>query len=188
MDENLDLAALRRGDPRAFEGLVRQHQPVVLGLCQSMGLRGPDIDDAAAEVFAAVFRSIGNFEGRSALGTWVYRIACRVIPKARRKYRARASEQPDDQQADVDQATPLEQSERNEVHERVWSAVESLEERSALVVEMHYRRGIGVDEIAEVLQCPPGTVKTLLFRARARLKEILGKHVTLREPGAGRDQ
>jgi RNA polymerase sigma-70 factor (ECF subfamily) len=178
-EENIDLAALRRGDSRAFAELVRRHQPVVLGLCQSLGLRGADIDDAAAEVFAAVFRSIGNFEARSALGTWVYRIAYRVIPKARRKFRARASEQPDEQQADENQATPLEQSQRNEVHERIWRAVESLEERSAMVVEMHYRRGMGMDEIAEVLKCPPGTVKTLLFRARARLKEILGRHGSL---------
>lgn len=174
-DENLDLAALRRGDPRAFAGLVEQHQPVVLGLCQAMGLRGADSDDAAAEVFAAVFRSIANFEGRSALGTWVYRIACRVIPKVRRRCRSRSGEQPDEGQADARQATPLEESTRNEMNERVWEAVASLEDRSALVVEMHYRRGIAVEEIAAAIQCPPGTVKTLLFRARQRLKEILNR-------------
>lgn len=174
-EQNIDLVALRRGDARAFAELVRRHQPIVLGLCQTLGMRGADIDDAAAEVFAAVFRSIGNFEARSALGTWVYRIAYRVIPKVRRRLRSRSSEEPDDQQPDQRSATPLEQSQRNEVHERVWRAVESLEERSAMVVEMHYRRGMSVEEIAEVMQCPTGTVKTLLFRARARLKEILGR-------------
>ena len=174
-DENLDLAALRRGDPLAFAGLVEQHQPVVLGLCQAMGLRGADRDDAAAEVFAAVFKSIGHFEGRSALKTWVYRIACRVIPKVRRRCRGRGNEQPDEGQADPRQATPLELSTRNELHEHVWSAVASLEDRSAMVVEMHYCRGFSVEEIADALQCPAGTVKTLLFRARKRLKEILGR-------------
>ena len=172
-DENLDLAALRQGDPRAFAALVEQHQPVVMGLCQAMGLRGADCDDAAAEVFAAVFRSIANFEGRSALGTWVYRIACRVIPKARKRCRGRAGEQHDEARADTRQATPLEESSRNEMHERVWEAVALLEDRSALVVEMHYRRGFAVEDIAAAIQCPTGTVKTLLFRARARLKEIL---------------
>jgi RNA polymerase sigma-70 factor (ECF subfamily) len=172
-DENLDLAALRQGNPRAFAVLVEKHQAVVLGLCQSMGLRGPDCDDAAAEVFAAVFRSIANFEGRSALGTWVYRIACRVIPKVRKRVRSRTGEQVDEGRADTRQSTPLEESSRNEIHERVWEAVASLEERSAMVVEMHYRRGFPVEEIAAALQCPTGTVKTLLFRARARLKEIL---------------
>src|SRR5580698_3975558 len=113
-DENLDLAALRRGDPRAFAGLVEQHQPVVLGLCQAMGLRGADRDDAAAEVFAAVFRSIARFEGRSALGTWIYRIAFRVIPKVRKRYRAGSGQQPDDTRPDPNQETPLEASSRNE--------------------------------------------------------------------------
>ncbi len=173
VDDNIDLAALRRGDSRAFTRLVQQHQSVVLGLCQTLGLRGADVDDAAAEVFAAVYRSLPHFEGRSALGTWIYRIAYRVIPKVRRKYRSKASEEPDDQQPDAHQATPLEQSAKKEIHARVWRAVESLEERSAMIVEMHYRRGIGIEEIAQTLQCPAGTVKTLLFRARQKLKELL---------------
>lgn len=175
VDENLDLQALKKGDAREFARLVERHQAVVLGLCQSLGLHGADRDDAAAEVFAAVFRSIGAFEGRSALGTWVYRIATRVIPKVRRRYRSRQAQQPDEMLADVKQASPAEASARNELHEQVWNAVAQLEERSAMVVEMHYRRGLSVEEIARVLQCPPGTVKTLLFRARARLKELLGR-------------
>jgi RNA polymerase sigma-70 factor (ECF subfamily) len=173
--ENLDLAALRRGDPRAFEGLVQRHQGIVMGLCQSMGLRGADRDDAAAEVFAAVFRSISHFEGRSALGTWVYTIACRVIPKVRQRYRTRTDVEHDDGHVDDRQASPLEQTSRNEMNERVWEAVASLDERSAMIVEMFYRRGWAVEKIAEVLQCPSGTVKTLLFRARGRLKEILSR-------------
>jgi RNA polymerase sigma-70 factor (ECF subfamily) len=175
VDENLDLDALRRGNPREFARLVTLHQPIVLGLCQSMGLRGPDRDDAAAEVFAAVFRSIARFEGRSALGTWIYRIACRVIPKVRRRYLDASNQQPDETQADLNQETPLEQSSRNEINARVWSAVESLDDRSAIVVEMYYRRGMSVEQIGQVIDCPSGTVKTLLFRARLRLKEVLSR-------------
>ncbi|HWE02419.1 MAG TPA: sigma-70 family RNA polymerase sigma factor [Tepidisphaeraceae bacterium] len=175
VDENLDLDALRRGNPRAFARLVELHQPVVLGLCQSMGLRGADSDDAAAEVFAAVFRSIARFEGRSALATWIYRIACRVIPKVRRRYRAASSQQPDETQADENQETPLERTSRNEINARVWTAVESLDDRSAIVVEMFYRRGLSVEQIGQVIDCPSGTVKTLLFRARVRLKEVLSR-------------
>ncbi len=174
-DENLNIAALRRGDPKAFAGLVERHGPVVLGLCQSMGLRGADCDDAAAEVFAAVFRSIPRFEGRSALGTWVYRIASRVIPKVRQRYRRATEQSPDVGRADPNQPTPLEQSSQKEVNERVWLAVAQLEDRSAMIVELHYRRGKSVEEIANVMACPPGTVKTLLYRARQRLKEILAR-------------
>lgn len=139
-----------------------------------MGLYGADRDDAAAEVFAAVFRSVARFEGRSALGTWVYRIACRVIPKARQRYRQRGSESPQEDRPDHRQATPYEQSSQREANGRIWDAVARLDDRSAMAVELHYRRGLGVDEIGDILQCPPGTVKTLLFRARQRLKDLLG--------------
>jgi RNA polymerase sigma-70 factor (ECF subfamily) len=175
VEENLDLDALRRGNPRAFARMVELHQPIVLGLCQSMGLRGADRDDAAAEVFAAVFRSIARFEGRSALGTWIYRIACRVIPKVRKRYRAGSGHQPDDTRPDPNQETPLEASSRNEINARVWTAVESLDDRSAIVVEMYYRQGMSVEQIGEIIECPSGTVKTLLYRARVRLKELLSR-------------
>ena len=173
-EENIDLDALRRGDARAFSQLVARHQALVLSLCQSMGLQGADRDDAAAEVFAAVFRSVARFEGRSALSTWVYRIACRVIPKARQRYRQRGSESPEEDRADPRQTTPYQQSSQRETEHRVWDAVAQLDDRSAMAVELHYRRGMGVEEIGQVLQCPPGTVKTLLFRARAKLKTLLG--------------
>lgn len=175
-EENLDLAALRRGDARAFAMLVERHQRVVLGLCQSMGLKGADIDEAAAEVFAAVFRSIARFEGRAALGTWVYCIATRVIPRVRHRLRSGASQEGcgvPDSRADEHQATPLQMSEQKETRKRLWEAVARLDERSAMAVELHYRRGMSMEEIAGVLQCPAGTVKTLLFRARAQLKGIL---------------
>ena len=54
--ENLDVSALRQGDAAAFACLVRAHQQLVMGLCQARGLFGADADDAAAEVFAAVYR------------------------------------------------------------------------------------------------------------------------------------
>ena len=173
-EPEIPIEPLRRRDPAAFERLVRRHEPVVLGLCQSMGMRGADLDDAAAEVFANVFRSLPNFEGRSALGTWVYRIACRTIPKVRARVRrnAGAAELPAEQ-ADLDSPTPLEMSESAETHRKLWDAVARLDEREAMAVEMHYRRELPVERIAEILECPQGTVKTLLFRARQKLRERL---------------
>ena len=58
-----------------------------MGLGQSLGLSGADLDDAAAEAFAAVYRALPTFKGDAAVGTWVYRIAYRVIVKARTKRR-----------------------------------------------------------------------------------------------------
>ena len=169
----IPLEPLRRREPAAFELLVRRHEPIVLGLCQSMGLSGPDIDDAAAEVFANVFRSLPNFEARSSLGTWVYRIACRTIPKVRTRLRkGRGAELPLEQ-IDSAQRDPADQSESAELYEQLWREVERLDDREAMAIELYYRREMPVEEVAASLECPTGTVKTLLFRARQKLRERL---------------
>lgn len=175
-EENaISLEALRRREPEAFAALVDRHQRVVLGLGQAMGLRGADLEDAAAEVFANVFRALPRFEGRSSIGTWVYRIACRTIPKVRSKLRPSGSEPIGDRSPDAGHATPHQQSVEAETNRQIWDAVERLEPREAMAIEMHYRRDWPVERIAGVLECPEGTVKTLLFRARQKLKTALAR-------------
>lgn len=171
--DELPLESLRRREVAVFERLVARHQAVVLGLGQALGLRGADLDDAAAEVFANVFRALPRFDGRSAVGTWVYRIACWTIPKVRARYHNSSAEAMPDAVLDPRQSTPLEMAETAERNSRIWGAVARLEEREALAIELCYRRGWNVAQIAEVLECPEGTVKTLLFRARQKLRRSL---------------
>jgi RNA polymerase sigma-70 factor (ECF subfamily) len=172
----VDLDRLRQQDARAFAALVADHQAVVLGLGQSLGLRGADLDDAAAEAFAAVYRALPRFEARSELGTWVYRIAYRVIVKAREKRKRLAiATLPEESPPASTAPGPVDRAEQTETAKAVWAAVETLDPRSATAVEFYYRREWSLEKIAEVLECPVGTVKTLLFRARERLREILSK-------------
>jgi RNA polymerase sigma-70 factor (ECF subfamily) len=166
------LERLRALDAEAFTALVADHQAVVLGLCQSLGLRGADVEQAAADVFANVFRALPNFDGRSKPGTWVYRIACRTILKAKARNRRHPQTSDLHDRIASRDSTPDRIVEEAELRERVWDAVASLPAREALAIEMYYRRGWPVQEIAVVLECPSGTVKTLLFRARERLKTI----------------
>ena len=170
VEPEIPLEPLRRREPRAFEALVRRHQPAVLGLCQSMGLNGPDIDDAAAEAFANVFRALPNFEGRSTLRTWVYRITCRTIPRIRARMRKTKGAELPAEQIDDAQRSPFEESESAELCERLWSEVEKLDVREAMAIELYYRQELPVEDVAASLQCPTGTVKTLLFRARQKLR------------------
>lgn len=178
LDPPPDLARLRARQPAAFTRLVEQTRRIVLGLGQSVGLHGADLDDAAAETYLSVYRALPNYEGRSAVTTWVYTIAVRTISTWRRRAgRGRAAALPEAGIASTG-PTPAAAAERAESDERVWSAVAALEPRSAMAVELYYRRGLGVDDVAAALGCPAGTVKTLLFRARQELK------VTLSEEGA----
>lgn len=174
VDRPIDLQQLQRQDADAFADLVARHQNVVLGLAQSLGLRGADLDDAAAESFAAIYRALPRFQARSELGTWVYRIAYRVILKARAKRKRGAMAELVTEPA-AEQSRVGEKMERTEMAEALWVAVEKLEPRQAAVIELFYRREFPLEKIAETLKCPVGTVKTLLFRGRQRLKEILDR-------------
>jgi RNA polymerase sigma-70 factor, ECF subfamily len=171
----VDLDRLRAQDAAAFAELVAEHQAIVVGLGQSLGLRGPDLDDAAAEAFAAVYRALPRFQARSEIGTWVYRIAHRVIVKAREKRKRQSMAELPSESLPSAQPGPSDDAERAETAQLIWITVQTLDSRQASVVELYYRREWPLEKIAAVLECPVGTVKTLLFRARQRLREVLSK-------------
>ena len=170
--QTLDVPAMRAGDADAFAALVQAHQRLVMGLCQSRGLSGADADDAAAEVFAAVYRALPRFEGRSALSTWVYRIACRVIVKSQHRHRSTGTPLAEPG-VDPSAKSPMQAASEEERDRAIWLAVAQLEPRQAMAVELFYRREWNVQQVAEAMACPENTVKTLLFRARRRLKQLL---------------
>jgi RNA polymerase sigma-70 factor (ECF subfamily) len=167
------LQRLRARDAEAFSTLVEEHQAVVLGLCRSLGLRGADVEQVATDVFADIFRALPTFDGRSKLGTWIYRVACRTILRTKARHRRRPQSNPLHDRIESRQPSPERIVEEAELKEHLWKAVATLPAREALAVEMYYRRGWPTREIASVLECPSATVKTLLFRARERLKTIL---------------
>jgi RNA polymerase sigma-70 factor (ECF subfamily) len=167
------LALLRSQDAGAFTELVRGNEALVVGLCQALGLHGADLEDATAEAFAEVFNSLPGYQGRSKISTWVYRIAYRAIVRVR-------SEQRKVWHGELNEAATGDRSpstvaivEQRDNSRRLWAAVGQLEPRQAAAVELYYRRDCSIDEIAERLACPAGTIKTLLHRARAALRETL---------------
>lgn len=160
------------GDAEAFGVLVEAHERMVMSLAQSMGFTGADLDDAAAEVFAEVFQSLSAFAGRSKLRTWIYTIAFRRLCRLRSM--RRSSKQSDTielEQISAPETGPHTLAADAEMYERLWAAVRRLDARSAAVVELFYRQSLPLPEIAEALECPVGTIKTILFRARQALRE-----------------
>jgi RNA polymerase sigma-70 factor (ECF subfamily) len=156
---------------------VQAYQDLVLALGQTLGFRSADLDDTAADVFAEVWLALPGFEGRSSLGTWIYRIAIRVFIRRRRS--APTVTGLSHEIADDPQPPPSQRLEAEESRQRLWHAVAQLDPRSAAAVELYYRQGWPLAQIAEALECPQGTVKTLLFRARASLREALSSQEVL---------
>lgn len=169
------LERLRRRDEEAFALLVREHQALVLALGQSLGLAGADLEEAVAEAFASVYLALPRFRGRSLLRTWVYRVALRTLARYRRRLRRRPSAELHEGLAAESDEAPGQRLELEDENRRLWDAVASLDPRQAAVIELHYRQGWPLEEIAQAVGSPVGTVKTHLFRGRQRLRELLEK-------------
>ena len=168
-----DLDSLRRREEDAFTWLVNQHRSLVLALGRSLGLSGADLDDAAAETFAAIYTALPGFAGRSHLRAWIFSIAHRTMCRFRQQSRKRHFGELPDGQPDHKQPSPDHHAQANEESLRIWAAVSRLEPREAAAIQLYYREDWPLDEIAEALGCPVNTVKTLLFRGRERLRQRL---------------
>ena len=129
----LDLARLRGQDAEEFTRFVRLHERLVLGLCQTLGLKAADADDAAAETFAVAYRALPGFRADSQLSTWLYRIAYRTAIKVRRRYPPPPNvESPE--RADPHAGAPSDAAEKEDTAAAVWHAVALLDPDQAVAV------------------------------------------------------
>lgn len=173
LDTPMDLSRLRAGDAEAFAELVRQFQDRIFSLCQSVGLRGADIDQAAADIFSAVYLALPGFDGRSSLSTWIYQIAFRTASRHKKRSVRHAHAALPDNVAATEQPDAIEDT---ETRENIWKAVAALGSQTAMIVKLYYQDDLPLPEIAEITGRPVGTIKTILFRARQQLHESLARY------------
>jgi RNA polymerase sigma-70 factor (ECF subfamily) len=176
---DLDVDRLKSGDSREFARLVECVQSSIAGICQAQGLRGADIDEAMTDILSAVYLALPSFRAEAQLTTWVYRIAIRTVLRCKGRWRRNAIEtlaHAPDETAPAD--NPARRAETREDHARVWEMVARLDARQALAIELFYRQGWSIEQIASAMSCPGNTVKTLLSRARERLRCLLKEPVT----------
>lgn len=174
------LDALRSPDRKErsrgeFE-IFRQYQPQVRALLARALGPGADLDDAVQESFIDIFRGLPRFEGRSGLGTWIYRVALRRGWKcaARRKTR---------QQREIVNETLVEHTagsatgsdlQTRELVRRLEAALGELNFEHRSIIALSGLEGLSPAEIAATLGIPVGTVHSRLSRAREKLRELLG--------------
>ena len=167
------VAAARRGNMQAFEKLYRAHSARVYGLCLRM-TRSPDIAEECVQMaFVRAWQSLQAFEGRSAFGTWLHRIAVNEVLSHRRN---RGTRQESDDES-VTQYAPndvgVERFDPLDVVD-VERALETLPEgaRDAIVLQTVY--GYSHEEVSEMLGVAVGTCKAQVHRGRRLLRERLG--------------
>ena len=183
----------QRGDQRAFEMLVIKYQRRIERLIGRM-VRDVDlVQDIAQESFIRAYRALPQFRGDSAFYTWLYRIAVNTAKKALVELKrdplvteaARASRDDDDEPSRAenelsDGETPESVLASKQVAVAVNSAIEALSEDLRQAITLREIEGLSYEEIAELMNCPIGTVRSRIFRAREaialRLRPLLDTH------------
>lgn len=179
----------QQGDLEAFDSIVAAYQDRIFGLaCRLMG-GYDDANDLCQEVFIACFRKIGQFRGEARLQTWLYRIAVNTAKNAwkhreRRGYSKTfsieaVSREDDSRPFELPSGnpSPRRQAEAIEASRALEACLERLnpEQREALVLRCI--EDMSYDEIAQVLQCNLGTVKSRINRARVELRELMKEYL-----------
>jgi RNA polymerase sigma-70 factor (ECF subfamily) len=172
----LDRSLIERylaGDVAAFDELMRAHEDRVFGICIRMLQDRDGALDATQDVFLTVFRKADRYRAEAAFSTWLYRVAVNTCyDHLRRQKRKRFEPLPDH----VDPADEASSSDLSAVELRpdIERALAMLSPEFRAAVVLVDLEGMSLDEAADTLEVPPGTIKSRLFRARRRLAEELG--------------
>lgn len=167
------LRSTAAGDRAAFEELYREVHPRVVRFLYRMTRNAELADELFNEVMFVVWRKAGDFRGGSKPSTWILGIAHRKALKAlsrRRRSRQRTVLGETELETMRD---PRERPDRRELRDWLDRALETLPAPQRVVLELAYHLGYSCREIAEIVDCPVNTVKTRMFHARRKLRELL---------------
>lgn len=177
----------RRGDLTAYDELVRRYQERIYATIYHMTANHEDANDLAQEAFIKAFQALRSFKGGSSFYTWVYRIAVNKTINflKQRKHKPLMSlddldfnaEHDPDLVALISDKTPRREAGLTELQEKLNAALQRLSEPHRLVVTLHDVQGLSHEEIAKIMDCNIGTVRSRLFYARQQLQAYLSDYL-----------
>jgi RNA polymerase sigma-70 factor (ECF subfamily) len=177
------IARCRAGDLDAFDEVVARHQSRIFNVCYWMLSDREEAADATQDAFIRAFRSMSNFRGESALGTWLHRIAVNVCLDARARRRRTPLPYSSLESGDEDDSrpfdppdhadTPEQAAQRHERREAVLQALSTLSDEHRTVLVLFDIQGHSYEDVAQMLELPMGTLKSRLNRARLALRRAL---------------
>ncbi len=182
-EEDLIVHRAQKGDLAAYDELVRRYQERIYATIYHMTSNHEDANDLAQESFIKGFQALKSFKGGSSFYTWLYRIAVNKTINflKQRKNRSAMSlndldfdaEKDPDLVALISDKTPRRDAALAELQKKLNEAMQKLSEPHRLVVTLHDVQGLAHEEIAEIMECNVGTVRSRLFYARQQLQGYL---------------
>jgi RNA polymerase sigma-70 factor (ECF subfamily) len=180
----MDLVHLaQRGDLAAYDELIQRYQQRIYATVYHMTSNHEDANDLAQESFIKAFQALKSFKGGSSFYTWLYRIAVNKTINflKQRKNRTHMSlndldfntENNPDLVALISDKTPRRDAGLKELSEKLNAALLKLSESHRLVMVLHDVQGLSHEEVAEVMECNIGTVRSRLFYARQQMQSLL---------------
>ena len=169
------IERVKNGDKKAYDLLVLKYQQRVINLISRFVKNYADALDISQETFIKAYKALPNFRGESAFYTWLYRIAVntaknhltvqsRKITKS--DYDVTEIEQIEGNMTLTEQTTPENLLIKDELQETVLNTIENLPEDLKSAIMLREIEGLSYEEIAAVMECPVGTVRSRIFRAR----------------------
>lgn len=186
-EEDAIVRRAQQGDLAAYDELVRRYQERVYATLYHMTSNHDDANDLAQEAFIKGYQAIKSFKGGSSFYTWVYRIAVNKTLNflKSRKNRSMMSlndldfdaEKDPDLVSLISNKTPRRDVVLSELQKKLNEAMLKLSEQHRLVVTLHDVQGLAHEEIAEIMECNTGTVRSRLFYARQQLQGFLADYL-----------
>jgi RNA polymerase sigma factor (sigma-70 family) len=181
------VKSARRGDLKAYDELVKRYQERIYATIYHMTSNHEDANDLAQESFIKAFSALKSFKGGSTFYTWLYRIAVNktinFLKQRKNKYHLSLNdidfnaEHDPDLMALISDKTPTRDVALSELQKKLNEALLKLSEPHRMVVVLHDVQGMSHDEIADVMGCNIGTVRSRLFYARQQLQGQLADYL-----------
>lgn len=185
-----DLALVKRAkneDATAYDELIRRYQERIYATIYHMTSNHEDANDLTQETFIKAYRALKSFKGDSSFYTWVYRIAVNktinFLKQRKNRYHMSLNdldfsvENDPDLVALISDKTPRRDLNLSELQDKLNAAMQKLSEAHRMVVILHDIQGLSHDEIAEMMNCNVGTVRSRLFYARQQLQATLSDYL-----------
>ncbi len=173
---------VKRGEKAAFDALVLRYQSRIVSLVSRFVRNPTDALDVTQEAFLKAYRALPSFRGESAFYTWMYRIAVNTAKNylAAQVRRPQEMDSPDPdleefelENAAVDIDTPEHLLLTEEIQNTVIAAIDALPEDLRMAITLRELEGLSYEEIAVAMECPVGTVRSRIFRAREAIDREL---------------